>query len=79
MIFSIQQLSDESKLSHALRFEVLEQLCPPELVSDLLSRCHAYKASQALAQCVGLCCKNAGDVVLVCHTTFATGKRRWYP
>ncbi len=42
MIFSIQQLSDESKLSHALRFEVLEQLCPPELVSDLLSSCHAW-------------------------------------
>jgi hypothetical protein len=42
MIFSIQQLSDESKLSHALRFEVLEQLCPPELVSELLSRCHAW-------------------------------------
>jgi Insertion element 4 transposase N-terminal len=42
MIFSIQQLSDESKLSQALRFEVLEQLCPPELVSDLLSSCHAW-------------------------------------
>ena len=42
MIFSIQQLSDESKLSYALRFEVLEQLCPPELVSELLSRCHAW-------------------------------------
>jgi len=42
MIFSIQQLSDESKLSHALRFEVLEQLCPPELASDLLSSCHAW-------------------------------------
>jgi Insertion element 4 transposase N-terminal/Transposase DDE domain len=42
MGFSIQPLSDESKFSHALRFEVLEQLCPPELVSDLLSRCHAW-------------------------------------
>jgi len=42
MALSIQQLSDESKLSHALRFEVLEQLCPPELVSDLLRRCHAW-------------------------------------
>lgn len=41
MGFSIQQLSDDSKFSHALRFEVLEQLCPPELVSELLSRCHA--------------------------------------
>jgi hypothetical protein len=42
MGFSIQQLSDESKFSHALRFEVLEQLCAPELVSELLSRCHAW-------------------------------------
>jgi len=51
MIFSIQQLSDESKLSHALRFEVLEQLCPPELVSELLSRCHAWgKRERSLNQ-----------------------------
>jgi hypothetical protein len=42
MACSIQQLPDDSKFSHALRFEVLEQLCPPELVSDLLSRCHAW-------------------------------------
>src|SRR5260370_11889606 len=42
MAFSIQQLTDESKFSQALRFEVLEQLCPRELVSDLLSRCHAW-------------------------------------
>jgi hypothetical protein len=42
MALSIQQLSDDSKFSHALRFEVLEQLCPRELVSELLSRCHAW-------------------------------------
>jgi hypothetical protein len=42
MAFSIQQLLDDSKLSHTLRFEVLEQVCPRELVSDLLSRCHAW-------------------------------------
>jgi len=42
LALSIQQLSDDSKLSHALRFEVLEHLCPPELVSELLSRCHAW-------------------------------------
>ena len=42
MAFSIQQLTDDSKFSQALRFEVLEQLCPRELVSDLLSRCHAW-------------------------------------
>jgi hypothetical protein len=40
--FSIQQLTDDSKFSQALRFEVLEQLCPRELVSDLLTRCHAW-------------------------------------
>ncbi len=42
MTLSIQQLADDSKFSHALRFEVLEQLCPRELVSELLSRCHAW-------------------------------------
>jgi hypothetical protein len=42
MACSIQQLTDDSKFSHALRFEVLEQLCPRELVSDLLSRGHAW-------------------------------------
>lgn len=42
MAFSIQQLSDDSKFSQALRFEVLEQLCPRELVSDLLTKCHAW-------------------------------------
>src|SRR5207244_4233590 len=42
MVFSIQQLEDDSKFSQALRFEVLEQLCPRELVCDLLSRCHAW-------------------------------------
>ncbi len=42
MALSIQQLLDDSKLSHTLRFEVLEQVCPRELVSDLLSRCHAW-------------------------------------
>src|SRR5436305_914830 len=42
MAFSIQQLTDDSKFSQALRFEVLEQLCPRELVSELLTRCHAW-------------------------------------
>jgi hypothetical protein len=42
MAFRIQQLTDDSKFSQALRFEVLEQLCPRELVSDLLTRCHAW-------------------------------------
>ena len=42
MALSIQPLTDDSKFSQALRFEVLEQLCPPELVSELLTRCHAW-------------------------------------
>src|SRR5260370_23282261 len=42
MAFSIQQLSDDRKFRHALGFEVLEQVCPRELVSELLSRCHAW-------------------------------------
>ena len=51
MAFSIQQLEDDSKFSHALRFEVLEQLCPPELVSELLSRGHAWgKRERSLNQ-----------------------------
>jgi hypothetical protein len=43
MAFSIQQLADDSKFSHALRFEVLEQLCPRELVSDLLTKCRVWE------------------------------------
>lgn len=42
MGLSRQQLSDESTLSQAQRFEVLEQLCPPELVSELFTRDHAW-------------------------------------
>jgi len=37
MGLSIQPLSDENTFSQALRFEALEQVCPPELVSELLS------------------------------------------
>ncbi len=42
MVFSLQQLDDDSKFSHALRFEVLAEVCPRELVSELLTRCHAW-------------------------------------
>src|SRR5437660_12695643 len=42
MAFSLQPLADDSKFSHALRFAVLEQLCPREVVSELLTRCHAW-------------------------------------
>src|SRR6266700_8405075 len=51
MSFRIQPLADDSKFSQALRFEVLEQVCPRELVSDLLSRCHAWgKRERSLNQ-----------------------------
>jgi Insertion element 4 transposase N-terminal/Transposase DDE domain len=39
----LHQLSDDDKFIHALRFEVLEQLCPGELVSELLTQCHAWE------------------------------------
>src|SRR2546430_14604048 len=42
MAFSLQPLADDSKFSQVLRFEALEQLCPRELVSELLTRCHAW-------------------------------------
>ena len=47
MAFSIQQLTDDNNLSHALRFEVLKQVCLRELVSDLLIRCHAWESVSA--------------------------------
>jgi hypothetical protein len=51
MACSIQQLDDDSKFTHALRFEVLEQVCPRELVSELLTRCHAWgKRERSLNQ-----------------------------
>src|SRR5260221_4854599 len=51
MAFSIQQLDDDSKFSHALRFEVLEQMCPREPLLDLLSRCDAWgKRERSLNQ-----------------------------
>jgi hypothetical protein len=36
MGFRLQHLSDDDKFVQALRFEVLEQLCPRELVSERL-------------------------------------------
>jgi Insertion element 4 transposase N-terminal len=43
MGFRLQQLAEDGKFVQALRFEVLEQLCPRELVSELLPRCHAWE------------------------------------
>src|SRR5579885_3015066 len=51
MALSIQQLTDDDKLSHAQRLEGLEQGCPRELVSELLTRCHAWgKRERSLNQ-----------------------------
>ena len=53
MAFSIPPLADDSKFSHALRFAVLEQVCPRDLVSDLLPKCHAWgKRERSLNQLV---------------------------
>ena len=43
MGFRLQQLSDDDKFVQALRFEVLERLCPRELVSESATRCHAWE------------------------------------
>ncbi len=43
MGFRLQHLSDDDKIMHALRFEVLEQVCPRELVSQLLTNCRAWE------------------------------------
>lgn len=51
MTLSIQQLIDDSKLSQALSFEMLEQVYPREVVNELLSRCHAWgKRERSLNQ-----------------------------
>ena len=42
MALSIQQLTNDSTLSQALSFEVLEQVYPREVVSERLTRCHAW-------------------------------------
>lgn len=38
----IQHLAVDSKSSHPLRFQVLKQVRPRELLGDQLSRCHAW-------------------------------------
>ncbi len=43
MSFKLQQIPPESKFSHHLRLQVLEACYPRELVSDLLSACHAWE------------------------------------
>jgi hypothetical protein len=43
MPLSLQQLPSESKLSHVLRVEFLEQLYPREEVAELLTRCHGWE------------------------------------
>jgi Insertion element 4 transposase N-terminal/Transposase DDE domain len=43
MPFKLQQIPEESKLSHALRLPLLEKYYPRELVAELLSQCHAWE------------------------------------
>ena len=51
MSFNLQQIPDESKLSHYLDVQVLEQCYPREVVSDLLTACHAWeKRERKLSQ-----------------------------
>src|SRR5436305_5484225 len=39
----LQHVPEDGKFVQALRFEVLEQLCPREVVSELLTKCHAWE------------------------------------
>lgn len=43
MSFSLQQIPDESKLTHVLHLPVLEQVYPRERVIELLTRCHRWE------------------------------------
>ena len=43
MSFKLQQIPSESKLCQHLRMQVLETCYPRELVSDLLTQCHAWE------------------------------------
>ncbi len=51
MSFKLQQIPDESKFSHHLDVQVLEQCYPREVVSELLTACHAWeKRERKLSQ-----------------------------
>jgi hypothetical protein len=43
MSFKLQQIPLEGKFCHHLRLQVLEAYYPRELVSELLSACHAWE------------------------------------
>src|SRR5579864_6125835 len=43
MAFKLPQISEESKFSHHLGVQVLERYSPREVVSELLSTCHAWE------------------------------------
>jgi Insertion element 4 transposase N-terminal len=43
MSFKLQQIPSESKFCQHLRVQILEQCYPRELVSDLLTSCHAWE------------------------------------
>ena len=46
MPFSLQPIPPESKLTHLLQVPLLEELYPREVVSELLTRCHAWEARE---------------------------------
>ncbi len=51
MPFKLQQIPEESKLSHALRLPLVEKYYPREVVCELLSQCHAWEErARKLAQ-----------------------------
>jgi hypothetical protein len=43
MSFKLQQIGEESKFSHHLDVQVLERFYPREVVSELLTTCHAWE------------------------------------
>jgi hypothetical protein len=51
MSFKLQQIPEESKFSHHLDMQVVERFYPREVVSELLTRCHAWeKRERKLSQ-----------------------------
>lgn len=43
MPFKLEQIPEESKLSHALRLPLLETYYPREVVAEFLNQCHSWE------------------------------------
>lgn len=43
MPFSLRQIPDDDKMCHQVGLHVLQDLCPRELVAQVLERCHAWE------------------------------------